>query len=206
MGLRVYGDELSDPTRAVLAFLKLNNVPYEFVFVNLWKGEQRKPEYLEVNPLGKVPAIDDDGFRLAESHAIMKYIHATRHLPDHWYPGEPRARAMVDRYLHWHHSNLRVGEALIFSDIIAPAMGISIPTEAVAMSSDIFHKSLDQLNSLLSAAPYLTGTEISIADLSAASEVAEHRLRHLDLSPWPHVQTWMDRVFALPDLPLSYIP
>ena len=200
MVLKVYGDELSDPTRAVLAFLKLNQVPYEFVFVNLWKGEQLAAEYLQVNPLGKVPAIDDDGFKLAESHAILTYIHATRSLPDHWYPSEIKARAMVNRYLHWHHSNLRAGEALIFADVIAPALGLSTNPEQASLAQDTFLKSLNMLDGLLTGNNYLAGAEISLADLSAACEVAEHRLRTFDLSHWPHVEEWMARVFALPEV------
>lgn len=200
MVLKVYGDELSDPSRAVLAFLQLNQVPFDFIFVNLWKGEQRTPEYLQVNPMGQVPAIDDDGFLLAESHAIMAYIHTTRGLPDHWYPREVQARAMVDRYLHWHHTNLRVGEALIFADIIAPAMGISVPPEKVALPRNTFLKSLATMDNQLTGHPFLAGAEISIADLSAACEVAEHRLRSLDLSAWPHVQEWLGRVFTLPEV------
>ena len=89
--------------------------------------ERRTAEYLQVNPMGQVPAIDDNGFLLTESHAILTYIHATRGLPDHWYPSELKARAMVNRYLHWHHTNLRAGEALIFVNVIAPVLGISVP-------------------------------------------------------------------------------
>jgi glutathione S-transferase len=200
MVLKVYGDELSDPTRAVLAFLKLNQVPFEFIFVNLWKGEQLAAEYLQVNPMGKVPAIDDDGFKLAESHAIMAYIHATRRLPDHWYPSEIKARAMVDRYLHWHHSNLRVGEALIFANVIAPALGLSINLEQVSLAQDTFLKSLSMLDRMLTDHNFLAGAEISLADLSAACEIAEHRLRNFDLSHWPYVQEWMARVFTLPEV------
>ena len=72
--LNIYGSPLSSPTnkvRYVANFLGLNT---EFHPVNLGAGEQRSPEYLKINPLAKVPAIEDEGFTLAESNAIIRYM------------------------------------------------------------------------------------------------------------------------------------
>lgn len=113
--LTLYGDFGSQPSRAVYCFLKINKVPFEFKEIKVIKAEQYTPEFKKVNPMAKVPAISDyreDGsvVNLFESHAIMKYIHTTRNLPDHWYPRtDPRKRAKVDEYLDWHHTNLRLG-------------------------------------------------------------------------------------------------
>lgn len=52
---------------------------------------------------------------------------------------------MVNRYLYWHHTNLRAGEALIFVDVIAPVLGISLPPEKVALAGDTFLRSLSTL-------------------------------------------------------------
>ena len=73
------------------------------------KQEHKTPEYLKLNPNGLVPTMVDGEFVLYESHAIMRYLSMTRKVEDHWYPSEPKARAEVDRYLDWHHGNLRQG-------------------------------------------------------------------------------------------------
>ena len=55
--------------------------------VNISKTEQRSPQYLAINPLGKIPCIRDDGFILQESATILRYLATTRGTPSHWYPG-----------------------------------------------------------------------------------------------------------------------
>lgn len=91
MVLKLYGWHLSTCTRRVAAILHEKNVPFEFVPVDIWKGEQKTPEFLKANPFGSVPYIvrrllaiallvlivsyqDDDGFVLYESRAITHYI------------------------------------------------------------------------------------------------------------------------------------
>src|SRR5579862_1624600 len=102
--MRLYHHPLSsNARRAVMAALHLGT-EVELVHVDLGKGEQRKPDYLKRNPNGKVPVLDDDGFLLWESCAIMQYL-ADRTPGQTLYPTELRARADVNRWLFWsaHH-------------------------------------------------------------------------------------------------------
>ncbi|KAJ9577793.1 hypothetical protein L9F63_005649, partial [Diploptera punctata] len=66
MVLKVYNNLMSQPSRAILLFLKANNIPFENISVNLAKGEHFTEEYEKLNPLKKVPVIDDSGFLLRE--------------------------------------------------------------------------------------------------------------------------------------------
>ncbi|TNV76123.1 hypothetical protein FGO68_gene7360 [Halteria grandinella] len=115
-GLTLYGDLFSQPVRAIHAFLTLNKVPFTFKHVDLMGGENKSDWYLEnIHPQGKMPAIIDKSskglYTLFESHAILRYVtHKYPSLvPEHWYPTDPVARARVDQYLDWHHSNMRQG-------------------------------------------------------------------------------------------------
>ena len=72
----------------------------------------------------EVPIIKDGDFSLYESHAIMKYICASRNLEDYWYPKNIKQRAIVDQYLDWHHTKIRRGCAdWVFKTLFGPKIG-----------------------------------------------------------------------------------
>jgi glutathione S-transferase len=76
MVFRLYGSELSlsTPTRRVVLVLLEKKVPFEFVPIDLSKGEHKAAAFTAHQPFGQVPYIDDDGFVLFESRAIARYI------------------------------------------------------------------------------------------------------------------------------------
>ena len=98
--LKVYGFPLSQPCRAVYLLLKCNKVDYEDILVDALKGENRKPQFKKINPVGLLPYIEeregegDADFGLAESVAILQYLCDSRGL-DKWYPTDLRVRAKV---------------------------------------------------------------------------------------------------------------
>jgi DNA-binding transcriptional ArsR family regulator len=93
---------ISPNCRKVLAVANRTGTALEKVNVDLLKGEQRKPEFLAVNPMGRVPVLVDGDFRLWESNAIMQYL-AGRAKSDLW-PDDPRARADIARWQFWRRS------------------------------------------------------------------------------------------------------
>lgn len=68
----------------------------EIIPVDLLKGEQRSPEFLKLNPVGKIPVLDDDGFVLSESRAIMAYLVNSKMPGSTLYPHDARGRAIVN--------------------------------------------------------------------------------------------------------------
>jgi len=65
---------------------------------------------------------------LSESHTILKYLHETRSLPDHWFPRDSVKRAKVEEYLDWHHNGLRLGAGgYLFRKYITPFTGKTAP-------------------------------------------------------------------------------
>ena len=128
--------------------------------------------------MGQVPALietDSDGktFCLAESHAILKYLAATRKVEDHWYPADVKKRALVDQYLDWHHSFLRQGASRsVFLKLFLPMLTGKVATEAELDFYRVYlRRSLVMMDGWLSQSKYLCGPQISIADLSAAHEL-----------------------------------
>ena len=107
-----YIDWASQPSRACMDFCKRAKIPFEINEIRISRGQNKSKEFLTVNPMGQVPAMQEtDGagtpFTLAESHAILKYLCDSRKVEDHWYPTDLRKRAVVEQYLSWHHNFLR---------------------------------------------------------------------------------------------------
>lgn len=72
MVLKLYGSAMS--TSRVLVTILEKELPYEFILIDIAKGDQKSEEYRKLQPFGKVPVLDDDGFLIFESRAICKYL------------------------------------------------------------------------------------------------------------------------------------
>jgi len=105
---------MSQPSRAIIIFLKSNNIPYVDCPVALRKGEHLSDEFKKINPFQKVPCIDDNGFKLTESVAILKYLATKYKVADNWYPKDLQKQAKVDEYMNWQHFNLRTFGSMYF--------------------------------------------------------------------------------------------
>lgn len=80
-----------------------------------FSGEHKTPEYIQnIHPFGKVPAIDDDGFKMIESIAILRYLARKYKVPDHWYPEDIEKQAKVDEFLEWQHMFHRIPLSIYF--------------------------------------------------------------------------------------------
>src|SRR5437773_9612924 len=71
--LKFYFNGAPNPNKVAL-FLEESGLPYELVPVDTRKGDQFKPEFLAVNPNGKVPAIDDNGVFVCDADAVLLYV------------------------------------------------------------------------------------------------------------------------------------
>jgi glutathione S-transferase len=198
--LKVYGDLMSQPTRAVLAFCKLTQIPHELVLVDLRKRLHQSPSYLAVNPAGEVPAIEDGDFKLAEVHAILPYLACTRKVPEHWYPAGFKARAAVDQVLHWHHSHLRYASKLSHCLYIAPKQGLPVEEWRVEEARTVLVSSLNLMEHWLTQRKFLTSDAVSIADLSAVCEISQLQLIDFPLDTWPRLKTWYEQIYTWPEV------
>eukprot|EP01091_Cochliopodium_minus_P009276 TRINITY_DN2249_c0_g1_i1.p1 TRINITY_DN2249_c0_g1~~TRINITY_DN2249_c0_g1_i1.p1 ORF type:complete len:222 (-),score=49.83 TRINITY_DN2249_c0_g1_i1:33-698(-) len=201
MTLTLYVDMLSQPSRAVVAFCKLLNIPYNVKLVNLGKRENKTKEYLEKFPKGQAPAIDDDGFLLAESHAIMRYL-SNKYDKTQLYPKDFQKRANVDRYLDAHHLFLRFPCSTYFQKTILRSvlMGQTLEeTERLKLEKFVNNalKELDQI--WLSKGSYLAGEELTIADLSSYCELYQIAfLPNFKLENYPNLNKWFNTINNLP--------
>ena len=105
--LRLYGTYMSQPTRTVAEFLKLNEIPFDHTPVLPFGEENKTPEFLAISPAGTIPAITHGDFHLYEAFAVIRYLARVYEINNHWWPIDPQQEALLECYLHWHHSNTR---------------------------------------------------------------------------------------------------
>jgi glutathione S-transferase len=171
--------------------LSLLQLPTELVFVDLAKGEHKQPEYLAINPMGQVPAIDDQGVVLADSNAILVYL-AQKYGNGCWLPTDPVGAAKVQRWLSIAAGPIAFGVARAR---LITVFGAPYNAEEVIANSHALLKIIDQE---LSATPYLVGTEPTIADVSAYSYIAHAPEGNVSLDEYANIRAWLARIEALP--------
>nr|XP_043607248.1 glutathione S-transferase T1-like [Erigeron canadensis] len=201
MSLKIYCDRMSQPSRAILIFSKMNGLDFEEITIKIFEGQQHTPEYKEINPMSQVPTIVHGDFRLFESHAILIYLcSAFPQVASHWYPSDIHERAKVHSVLDWHHSNLRRGSVGVLTNLmLLPLRGAPLDTKATEEAEKTLEKSLSIIESFwLKDGPFLVGrSQPSIADLCLISEIMELQLlserdHERILSPYKKVSKWIE--------------
>ena len=195
---------MSPVCRAVLLLLKSNEVPYEEVFIDLSKGEEDTNELLgAINPNRRVPTMDDNGFGLFESCAILRYLCNKYSLEDHWYPKDIQARSKVEEALDWFPGNLRCG-AFRFIGLIPKRTGKPVSDEKRTELTTTLKNSLNMIeNYFLKGRKFVGGDNISIADLQFLCEVQQYLMMDKDLCKGrPNMERWIQdcRQYLTPHL------
>ncbi|XP_049310972.1 glutathione S-transferase theta-1 isoform X1 [Bactrocera dorsalis] len=201
MSLRFYYDLMSQPSRALYIIFKISNVQYQDCPVALRKGEHLTEEFKEnINRFQRVPCIIDDGYKLAESIAILRYLSAKGKIPEHLYPKYFVEQARVDEFLEWHHITLRVTCSLFFRTIwMDPLLtGVRPSNEKIQHLTQHMEANLDIVENVwLQKTDFLTGQRLTAADIFAACEIEQIRLADYDVRiKYPKIKAWLKRVRA----------
>ncbi|MEO9649117.1 MAG: glutathione S-transferase [Roseobacter sp.] len=174
----------------MLAFLGL---PYEVIDLDMANGAHKAPEYLKISPFGLVPAIDDGGYTMADSNAILVYLVQTYAADTNWMPSEPKAAAEVQRWLTVAADNIYAGPC---AARLVKVFGTAHDhAAAVAMS----HRLFKVMDAHLEARDWLATDTITIADVAAFSYIAHAPEGGVDLTPYQNLRAWLDRVQAQPN-------
>ncbi|XP_054814489.1 glutathione S-transferase T1-like isoform X2 [Prosopis cineraria] len=198
--LKVYADRMSQPSRAVLLFCRLSGIDFDEIKVDISKRQQLSPEFREINPMQKVPAIVHGSFNLFESHAILIYLAtAFPGIADHWYPCDVYRRAKINSILDWHHSNLR-HVTYVVNTVLGPALGHPLNPKAATEAEKVLLSSLSKLEDAWlngDGGFLLGGFQPSIADLSMVCElmqleVLDEKDRSRILTPYKKVLQWIE--------------
>jgi glutathione S-transferase len=191
----LYHHPLCPFCKPIVYFANENKLSHEEVFIDLSKQETRTPEYLKLNPFGRVPAVreNDDGFVLVESCTIMRYLCNSRDVPDHWYPKDPKKRSQVDMFFDWFQVNIKPMGKYFYSKTELPN---SIVTPGYDAIPELEATLKDIETIFLGNRKFLAADEISIADLMIIFLFVFLEVPGYDLSKFPKVKEWKERVLA----------
>ena len=197
--MKLYGFPFSPNTWKVRALAAHIGVPLEFVLVDLAQGQHRAPDYLAMNPTGRVPVLADGDFNLWESVAIMQYIASKK--PNALWPDDARTRADITRWQSWQiaHLGKEACEPLLYERLVKKVFNLGPPDAArVAAGTEAFNREAAMLDAHLARQPYLVGSAVTLADFSAAASLVYAKEGEFPMAPYANVRAWFDRVMALP--------
>ena len=190
--LTLYGATASRAHR-VLWMLKELGVAYAHVQTNFMDGSTHTPQFLAVNPNGRVPALDDDGLLLCESLSINLYLAKK-------YGGPLAPRGLVEETLATQWSfwvTTEVEKPLLFASANRTLFKEGSRDEAQAqMAIAKLNRPFCVLDARLAKQPYLLGERFTVADLNVATVMDLAPQCHIALATWPHVEAWHAKCLA----------
>ncbi len=194
--LKIWGRTTSINVQKVLWCLDELGQPYERIEAGGNYGVVNTPEYLRMNPNGLVPVMEDDGFVLWESNAIVRYLCA-RHGMGGLCPADPQWRADADRWMDWQMSVFTPAMSTAFRQLLR---GRPEQRNAAEIENSRRHseEAAAILDAHLAGRDYIAGNAFTMGDIPAA--LAAHRWFGMPLARLPraNIQRWHDRLQARP--------
>lgn len=174
--LKLYGGARSRAS-IVQWYLEELSVPYEFVLLDMQAGAHLEPDFLAINPMGKVPAIVDGDLQLWESGAILLYLSDQYANP---------SISVADR--------AKIAQWILFANA---TLGPGVFTEATRDRE--MGRLFPALNQIFERQPFLLGEQFSVADVAVGSILNYiPMMLKVDLSPYPAVLGYMKRLAERP--------
>jgi glutathione S-transferase len=197
--MRLYYHPLSSNSRRVLLTAHHLGLNLELVVVDLSRGEHKTPEYLRLNPNGKIPILVDRGFHLWESHAIMQYL-ADKSLEQDIYPQDVSARADVNRWLFWSASHFAPAAGFIIRERVSKRIvggsGAPDPLE-IARGEALLPAAALVLDRHLAGKQWIAQDRLTLADFAIASPLMHASAAQLPVTEFENLQAWFARVQSL---------
>lgn len=189
--LKIYGIAQSRAMRVLWCAEELG-LDYEHIPTN-FKGETKEPEFLAINPNGRVPAIEDEHVTMFESLAINLYL-----VRKHGGPLSPASIADEARTTAWSFWVMTEVEKPLLTAMFhnTGMMGFEKDETKVAAAMKELDRPLKVLNDALDGKDYLLDGSFTVADLNVASILAWGKMTKLDFSPYPNLVAWLDRCLA----------
>ncbi len=197
--ITLYDYELSVNCYKQRLLMAILGVPYRRVAVDFFPGREHKGEaFAEINPLGHIPVIDDDGYVLRDAHAILVYL-ATAYDPSGaWYPtGDPRLLGEVASWMLFAEGTTNTASAARLHD----TLGYDFDIDAVRAGAHRLFRFLDDhlwFHEREGRDWVASAAHPTIADIALFPDVMLSDQGGISLIDYPALRRWTDRVKRIP--------
>ncbi len=194
--LKIYGHFLSMPANKVRLCARYLGLPHDYIHIDMQSGEHLKPEYLEINVAGRVPAIEDGGFTLSQSDAICKYLCALSG-PSRFYPADIKEQAEINQWIDFSSQHiLQAVGRIFFNRVVAEMLDEKPDATSVKTGENMLSRDLPLLEAQLKDRDYITGDHITLADTSLIAALEPSEMCGVDLAPYPSIVKWRERIMG----------
>jgi glutathione S-transferase len=198
--MKLYFHPVSTTCRPILLFAAEGGVDLQFQAIDLFQGEHLADAYAAINPSQQVPVLEDDGFRMTESSAILKYL-ADR-FDSTAYPKDLKQRARVNEMMDWFNTGLYrdLGYGFVYPQVLPGYKRADERVQAAILAwgrekSRNWLRILDE--SLIGPRKaFVCGDTVTLADYLGAPFLTVGEVIRLDYSPWPNVSRWLANMKA----------
>ena len=196
--MKLYYHEISSNSHKTCALAKHLGLDADYVSVDVTAGQQHSPEFLAINPNGKIPVLVDGDRIVWESNAILCHL-AGAAGSDLW-PSDEAGRIDVMRWLIWEQAHFtRHAGALFFENVIKPRLGRGETNpETVAEATEFLNRFAGVLNGHLKGRSHLVGDRLTVAEFSVGSVVPLAALGGVPLDGYAEIVRWYAQLDALP--------
>jgi glutathione S-transferase len=194
--LKIWGRHTSINVQKVLWTCAELGLAFERVDVGGGFGGLDTPEYLRMNPNGRIPVIEDDGFVLWESNSIVRYLAATRGMGT-LCPAAPRERADAERWMDWQLCHVLPGLVTLFFGLVRKAPEHSEP-RLIEQAKARAEQAWRILDAHLEARAYVLGDAFSMADIPLGAFAYRWLALPLDRPQLRHLEAWYRRLSERP--------
>lgn len=195
--LKIWGRKNSSNVRKALWCAEELGLVYEAIDAGGAFGVVDTPEYRAMNPNGRVPMIEDDGFVLWESNVIVRYLAARHASGSNWYPADVQARCNAEKWMDWTTANFADPFRTVFWGVLRT------PSEqqdwaAIEAAIKVCDELLTMPDQALSQQAYLSGKEIGSGDIPLGSFIYAWFEMPIERAPKPHLEAWYARLKQRP--------
>lgn len=197
--IKLYDFSLSPRARKVRITLAAKGLKYEKVPIDITKGEQKTPEYLAINPYGKIPVLQDNGTTVYESTIIMEYLNDTYPTPP-LLPDEVGQRARARVLMHYADNPYESAVATLAVELLLkPMQGGTADHEVVSQANTALSLCFDHLTNELGNSDFLVGSTLTLADISYVSWALLFPRLNVGI-PHPRLEAWINRLKEQPSV------
>ena len=193
--IKVWGRLTASNVQKVMWCVDELGVAHEHIHIPFGRAKQ-DPAYLAINPNGRVPTIEEDGFILWESNSCVRYIAARFGAGTLW-PTDPRVRADAERWMDWQLATLSEPSDTIFIGLVVKKQE-QRDMAAIAAATKRLNELWTIVDKVLATRKFVAGNDLTIGDIPMGIAVHRWFTIPVERDRHPNVETWYGRLIDRP--------